>query len=48
MNKTLGVSKITKNYQVSIPPDVRELLTVSVGDYVVFEKKEELVIVRKV
>ncbi|MFX0062213.1 MAG: AbrB/MazE/SpoVT family DNA-binding domain-containing protein [Candidatus Hermodarchaeota archaeon] len=38
MSKTLGVSKMTRNYQASIPPEVREDLGLKVGDFIGFIK----------
>ena len=32
----MGISKITRNYQVTLPKDVRELKNLKVGDKVLF------------
>ena len=44
----MSLSKITRNYQVSIPKDVRETLGLREGDYVEFEERDgEIVMVPK-
>ncbi|MFX0093554.1 MAG: AbrB/MazE/SpoVT family DNA-binding domain-containing protein [Candidatus Hodarchaeota archaeon] len=48
MTKTLGVSKITRSFQISIPPEVREKLSVDVGDFIAFDENENRIIIRKV
>jgi len=45
-----GVSKLTRNYRVSIPPEVREKLNLKIGDYIAFfeEETSERVYIKKV
>ncbi|MFX0094792.1 MAG: AbrB/MazE/SpoVT family DNA-binding domain-containing protein [Candidatus Hodarchaeota archaeon] len=38
--ETLGVSKITRNYQISVPQDMRKELGLKIGDYLAFVKEE--------
>ncbi|PIN75342.1 hypothetical protein COV18_04095 [Candidatus Woesearchaeota archaeon CG10_big_fil_rev_8_21_14_0_10_37_12] len=33
---TMGISKITRNYQVTLPKDIREIKDLNVGDKVLF------------
>jgi len=48
MGKILGVSKVTRKYQVTIPKAVRVFLEIQEGDLVVFELTENgQVILRK-
>ncbi|MFX0013910.1 MAG: AbrB/MazE/SpoVT family DNA-binding domain-containing protein [Promethearchaeota archaeon] len=48
MTSPVGVSKITRNFQVSIPPNIREKLKLKLGDYIAFIVKDEDVIIAKV
>lgn len=46
-----GVSKITRGYQVSIPPEVREKLNLKGGDFIAFfedESNKEVYYIKKV
>lgn len=43
----MGISIVTRNYQVTIPKDVRETAGIRVGDKVVFSVEGEKVEVRK-
>jgi AbrB family looped-hinge helix DNA binding protein len=46
--KFLGSSKITRQYQISLPADVRTKLDVSLGDHVIFvEDKDGRLIITK-
>ncbi|MFX1251892.1 MAG: AbrB/MazE/SpoVT family DNA-binding domain-containing protein [Promethearchaeota archaeon] len=47
MSKTLGVSKMTRNYQASIPPDVREDLGLKVGDFIGFVREDDKIVLKK-
>lgn len=42
----MGISKVTRNYQVSIPKDVRERIEIKEGDVVLIKKKDETIIVK--
>ncbi len=37
----MGISKITRNYKVTLPKDVRELKELSVGDKVLFVVEDD-------
>jgi len=39
----MGISKITRNFQITLPKDVREMKNLNVGDRVVFIIKEDKV-----
>ncbi len=39
----MGISKVTRNFQITIPRDVREARNVHVGDRMVFIVKEDCV-----
>lgn len=41
----MGISKVTRNYQISIPKDVRAELKLSVGDVVLVKREGERIIV---
>ena len=43
-----GVSKITRGFQVSIPPEVRKKLKIKIGDYLAFVEEEGKMIITKV
>ena len=47
MGKILGVSKVTKKYQVTIPKRAREILGITENDLVVFELEENKIIIKK-
>jgi AbrB family looped-hinge helix DNA binding protein len=44
----MGISKITRNYQVSIPRDVRAALDLKVGDVVMVESKGDSLILKPI
>ncbi|MBI2176106.1 AbrB/MazE/SpoVT family DNA-binding domain-containing protein [Candidatus Woesearchaeota archaeon] len=44
----MAVSKVTRNYQVTVPREVRELANISVGDTLLFVKEGEEVILRRI
>ncbi|WP_338598599.1 AbrB/MazE/SpoVT family DNA-binding domain-containing protein [Sulfolobus tengchongensis] len=39
-------SKVTRNYQVTIPSEIREKLNIKEGDYVVFELRGDEVVIK--
>lgn len=44
----MAVSKVTRNYQVTVPREVRELANISVGDTILFAKEGDDVILRRI
>jgi len=44
----MGISKITRNFQVTLPKDVREIKNLHVGDKVLFAMEGERVDIVKV
>lgn len=44
----MGISKITRNYQVTLPKDIRELKSLKVGDKVLFVVEGEKIDLVKV
>lgn len=44
----MGISKITRNFQVTLPPDVREIKDFHIGDKVLFVMNGGTVEVEKV
>lgn len=44
----IGVSKITRNFQVSIPPDVRKQLDIKEGNFIAFFNQDGDIIVKKI
>ena len=43
-----SLSKVTTKYQTSIPKEVRDKLSISAGDYVKFEIKGSIVMLKKI
>ena len=44
----MAVSKVTRNYQVTVPREVRELANINVGDTILFIKEGEEVMLRRI
>ncbi|MBI2549910.1 AbrB/MazE/SpoVT family DNA-binding domain-containing protein [Candidatus Woesearchaeota archaeon] len=44
----MAVSRVTRNYQVTVPREIRELADIKVGDMVLFIKEGEDVVLRKI
>jgi len=42
------VSKVTRNYQITIPCEIREMLDIKEGEYVEFEIEGDKVIIRSI
>lgn len=40
------VSKVTRNYQVTIPLEIREKLGIKVGDYIMFEVRGDEIVIK--
>ena len=45
--KEMGIGEINKNFQVSIPPDVRKNLKLKIGDCIIFKEVEGEIIISK-
>ncbi|MFX1518053.1 MAG: AbrB/MazE/SpoVT family DNA-binding domain-containing protein [Promethearchaeota archaeon] len=45
--KEIGIGEINKDFQVHLPPDVRKILKLKVGDCVTFKEKEGEIIISK-
>ncbi|NJE46766.1 AbrB/MazE/SpoVT family DNA-binding domain-containing protein [Thermococcus sp. GR7] len=43
----MGLTKVTRNYQITIPSDVRKKLGIRVGDVLVVEVKDGKVVLKK-
>lgn len=44
----MAVSRVTRNYQVTVPREIRELTSIKVGDTLLFSKEGDEVIVKRV
>lgn len=44
----MGISKITRNYQITLPRDVREVKKLKEGDEVIFVFEDDKVVLQKV
>jgi len=47
MGKILGISKVTRKFQVTIPKQVREIMKITEKDMIVFELEGNKIIIRK-
>ncbi len=47
-DKILGIAKISTKAQVTIPSDVREAFHLKIGDKLLFVKREDELVLRKV
>lgn len=43
----MGISKITRNFQVTLPKDVRSVVKVKEGDSIIFTFEEDKVVIQK-
>ncbi|MBI2580212.1 AbrB/MazE/SpoVT family DNA-binding domain-containing protein [Candidatus Woesearchaeota archaeon] len=43
----MGMMKVTRNYQVTLPKDSRKLLNIKVGDILLASQKEEGLVIKK-
>jgi antitoxin PrlF len=43
----MGVTKVTRNYQVTIPSDIRRKLGIKVGDVLVIEIEDGKAVIKK-
>ncbi len=44
----MAVSKVTRNYQVTVPREIRELADIKVGDTLLFIKEGDDVVLRRI
>ena len=44
----MAVSRVTRNYQVTVPREIRELAEIKVGDTILFMKEGEDIILRRI
>ena len=44
----MAVSRVTRNYQVTVPREIRELAGVKVGDTLLFAREGDEVVLRKI
>lgn len=44
----MAVSRVTRNYQVTVPREIRELASIKVGDTLLFSKEGDEVVVKRV
>lgn len=44
----MAVSRVTRNYQVTVPREIRELADIKVGDTLLFSKEGDEVVVKRV
>lgn len=44
----MAVSKVTRNFQITVPREIRETTDVKVGDTVLFLKEGEEIILRRI
>lgn len=44
----MGMAKVTRNYQVTIPKDARRTHNIRIGDTLLFKPSEEELVVKKV
>jgi len=44
---SMPVSKVTRNYQVTIPKEIREKLSMNAGDLLVFDIEDNRIVLRK-
>ena len=43
----MGISQVTRNYQVTLPADVRNIENIKIGDKLLFSVKGNTIIVKK-
>jgi AbrB family looped-hinge helix DNA binding protein len=44
----MAISKVTRNFQITVPREIRETANVKVGDTVLFIKEGEEIVIRRV
>ena len=44
----MAVSRVTRNYQITVPREIRELANISVGDTVLFIREGEEIVLRRI
>jgi len=43
----MGITKVTRNYQITIPSDIRKALGIKVGDVLVIEIEDGKAVIKK-
>lgn len=43
----MGIAKVTRNFQVTIPKDARKLVNIKVGDTILFSPENEKMVIKK-
>lgn len=43
----MGIAKVTRNFQVTIPKDARKMFNISVGDTLLVSPREKEVVIKK-
>ena len=44
----MGITKVTRNYQITLPADVREMLDIKVGDKIIVVSEGDGAMIKKV
>jgi AbrB family looped-hinge helix DNA binding protein len=48
MVRNMGLSKVTRNYQITLPKDVREIEGIKIGDRLMITVKDEGIVMKKI
>lgn len=48
MRKPEAITKVTRNFQISVPQEIRKALNLKIGDYIAFNKEEKKIFIWKV
>jgi len=44
----MPIRKLTRNYQLTIPAEIRKALGLDIGDYVEIEKEDDKIVLKKI
>jgi len=44
----MGITKVTRNYQITLPADIREILDIKVGDKIVVISDKDGAVIKKI
>ncbi len=44
----MGITKVTRNYQITLPADVREILDIKVGDKIIILPEKNGAVIKKI